>query len=323
MKADKIVGFAWTTTLTTANLDALRGMRERIYELEPGCANNHIDDIYLHIDNQSPTHVLNNVELRDILRSVKSAGMPSLTFSIGEGPTKIFSSWTFSEVCHGYNLLSSADPEIQQLPLFSDICSDPLDTPVKKAALENLFVEISTRLDALSPLLGNDSAKSVVLASYLVAATALFKDDFCLWSQRHLSGLLGHGSIDFSVHARKDEEAALGVTLVRRENFPQGIAENILQLEALLTERKRKRGSNDESGRGTEPLRPSRAFGVVTDTSCWYFVECTMRSDSKVSIRMADLNELINYKGDWKAPAQRVFAKLVWLWGKSRDALLA
>ena len=79
-------------------------------------------------------------------------------------------------------------------------------------------------MDVLPLCGGNDATKSMVVASFLVAATGLFKDDLYLMSQRHLSGRRGNGPVDFSVHPWKTYDYTLGVTEVKREDFRQGVA---------------------------------------------------------------------------------------------------
>ncbi|KAF9948535.1 hypothetical protein BGZ70_002179 [Mortierella alpina] len=50
--------------------------------------------------------------------------------------------------------------------------------------------------------------------------------------------------VDFSVHARKNDNLTLGVTEVKKEDFKQGVAQNIVLLESALTTAKKRKRSN-------------------------------------------------------------------------------
>jgi hypothetical protein len=159
----------------------------------------------------------------------------------------------------------------------------------------------------------------MVVASFLLAATKLFKEDLYLASQRDVSGRRGNGALDFSVHPRKTHSYTLGVTEVKKENFPQGVAQNIVQLEAALTTKKRKRGTYEIDGE-EESLR---SYGIVTDASQWLLLECTLHEDETVTCRMQELERTINYSGKWQEDARFVFERLVWLWSRMRDEIPA
>jgi len=157
---------------------------------------------------------------------------------------------------------------------------------------------------------GNEATKSMVVASFLVAATGLFKDDLYLMSQQHLSGRRGNGPVDFSVHPWKTHDYTLGVTEVKKEDFRQGIAQNIVQLESALMAKKRKRVMRVVDGE-EEPPSKQRAYGIVTDSDKWVFVECTMHGDETVSFKMSWLRESLNFGGSWKDDAKATPIKRV------------
>lgn len=86
----------------------------------------------------------------------------------------------------------------------------------------------------------NEATRSIVASSFLVAATRLFHEDLYLEAQRELSGRRGRGPVDYSVRSVKDPTFTLGVTEVKKDDFNQGLAQNIVQLESALTAKKRK-----------------------------------------------------------------------------------
>ena len=264
-----------------------------------------------------PEPIRDNEDLRKILKVAKTTSKARLTISL-ETPSKNFSAWTFKDVCDEYNLSGLSDPGVEVLPPFTDIQCSPLNSAVQ----DRLISEVESRVDVL-PLFGaNEATKSMVVASFLVAATTLFKEDLYLTSQRNLSGRRGNGPVDFSVYSRKTHAYTLGVTEVKKDDFRQGVAQNIVQLESALTEKKRKRETYDIDGE-EEPPRKQRAYGIVTDSAEWAFLECTLHEDETVSYRMSKLKEKLNYEDEWKEEAKKVLGKIAWLWSRMVDEIPA
>ena len=128
----------------------------------------------------------------------------------------------------------------------------------------------------------------MVVASFLVATTKLFEEDLYPASQRNLSRRRGNGPLDISVHSRKTHSYTLGVIQVKKDDFRQGVAQNIVQLESALTARKRIRETHETDGE-EEPPTKTRSYGVVTDANQWRLLERTLHEDDTVSYRMAGL----------------------------------
>lgn len=102
------------------------------------------------------------------------------------------------------------------------------------------------------------------------------------------------------------------MTEVKKDDFKQGVAQNIPQLESALKAKKRKRGPSDVDGED-EPLMEMRSYGIVTDASQWLLIECIMHEDDTVSYRMTELERTPNYRGSWQDDAKFNFEWLVWL----------
>lgn len=175
--------------------------------------------------------------------------------------------------------------------------------------------EIESRTRVLNLVGANEATKSMVVASFLVAATRLFDDDLYLSSERYLSGRRGYGYVDYSVHSRKTHDHTLGVMEVKRVDFKQGVAQNMVQLESALTEKKRRCKKNEVDGEEESPGE-RKVYGVVTDSVMWAFIECTLHENETVSFKMSKLKERLDYAGSWQEEAKSVFAKIVWLWSK-------
>ncbi|KAF9148642.1 hypothetical protein BG015_009613 [Linnemannia schmuckeri] len=72
-----------------------------------------------------------------------------LTISL-ETPSKSFAAWTFEDVCVGYSLSVTSEPEVQALKPFTDIQAMPLDTDFQKARQDRLIQEVESRVDVLT-----------------------------------------------------------------------------------------------------------------------------------------------------------------------------
>jgi len=256
VKPEKKVICNWSATIDTVTASDL------IQTLTPYYPQYDRDDymeLHFYKTYTSPSEPIRNDEdLRRILRVGKTQSMNKLIISLAT-PTKTFSAWTFKDVISEYNLSESTDVGIEILPPFTDVQAAPLVSDLEKKALEHLIHEVEFRVMALKLVGANEATRSMVVASFLVAATTLFKEDLYLASQRNLSGRRGNGPLDFSVHPQKTHSYTLGVTEVKKDDFRQGMAQNIIQLESALTSKKRKRETHEIDGE-EEPL-VMRSYG--------------------------------------------------------------
>ncbi|KAG0034379.1 hypothetical protein BGZ82_005760 [Podila clonocystis] len=320
VKPDRKVVCKWSAVVDTVTIGDLKEVLVRYYPQYDH--DDYLELLYYRTYTGESESIRYDEDLRRILRVAKTQSMTKLILSLNT-PTKGFASWKFKDVCDEYGLApGSTDPSLEDLPPFTGIEAVPLISDDKKKMLNQLIDEVGLRVDVLKLLGANESTKSMVIASFLLAATKLFKDDLYLAAQRDLSGRRGNGPLDFSVHSRKSYDYTLGVTEVKKEDFKQGVAQNIVQLESALTSRKRKRSSNDVDG-GDEPPMEIKSYGIVTDASQWMLLECTLHVDETVSYKMTELERTVNYSGKWQDDVKFVFERLVWLWSRMRDEIPA
>ncbi|KAG9071583.1 hypothetical protein KI688_005796 [Linnemannia hyalina] len=316
VKPERMVTCNWSAAIDTVTVSDLMKV---LVEFYPQYDHDNYVELHFYITGSSPPEPIRDDEdLRRVLRVAKTQSMKQLTISLTT-PTKGFSAWTFKDVVSEYNLSESTGVGIEVLPPFTDIQAASLNSEPEKKVLENLLSEVGLRVDVLKLLGANEATRSMVVASFLLAATKLFEEDLYLASQRDLSGRRGNGALDFSVHPRTTHSCTLGVTEVKKENLPQGVAQNIVQLEAALTTKKRKRGTYEIDGE-EESLK---SYGIVTDASQWLLLECTLHEDETVTYRMKELERTVNYSGEWQEDAKFVFKRLVWLWSRMRDEIPA
>ncbi|KAG0350060.1 hypothetical protein BGZ54_004061, partial [Gamsiella multidivaricata] len=246
--------------------------------------------------------------MRRILWFAKTKFRNKLTLSL-ETPSKSFAERTFKDICAEYNLSEASDPGIGVILPFTDLEAAPLDSDFQRTIRGHLINEVESRVQVLKLFGANEASKSMIVASFIVAATRLFDQELYLASQRNLSGRRGNGPVDSSVHSRKTHAYTLGVTEVKKDGFRRGVAQNIVQLESALTEKKRKRGQYEVEGE-EEPPRKIRSYGIVTDVSEWAVIECTIHEAEAVSYRMTKLPETLVFAGNWKQDASTIFQKL-------------
>ncbi|KAG0277111.1 hypothetical protein BGZ97_009958, partial [Linnemannia gamsii] len=95
-----------------------------------------------------------------------------------------------------------------------------------------------------------------------------------------LRGRHGHGKVDYAIEAlaKDGSRHVLGVIEVKHKDYGKGLAQNLVQLESSLAVRKRERSCDDngDEEREEDSSAPMRAYGIVTDASFWFFVECTI-----------------------------------------------
>ncbi|KAF9368981.1 hypothetical protein CPB97_004029, partial [Podila verticillata] len=129
-----------------------------------------------------PERIRSDEDLRKILRIAKTTSKTKLTVSL-ETPTTNFSAWTFKDVCEEYGLVpGTTDPGLEELPPFAGIQTALLESDLEKM-LNKLLNEVGLRVDALKLLGANESTRSMVVASFLLAVTKLY---LYLESQRDL-----------------------------------------------------------------------------------------------------------------------------------------
>jgi len=70
---------------------------------------------------------------------------------------------------------------------------------------------------------------------------------------------------------------------IQDEDFYKGIAQNAVQLESALSNRKRKASEMEEGDVFT-----GKTFGIITDAEKWYFMECSLDNEGKPSFKLSE-----------------------------------
>ena len=98
------------------------------------------------------------------------------------------------------------------------------------------------------------------------------------------------------------------MTEVKDEDFFKGIAQNAVQLESALTNRKRKASEMDEEG-----VFVGKVFGIVTDAKEWYFLECSLDDQERPRFKLSKPLVVVYENEDMEAMVERVLGHIAWL----------
>ena len=117
-----------------------------------------------------------------------------------ETPSKAFSDWTFPKVCQLYGLDGESEkPTMAAFPLFP--CGN---VKPSQESMEGLIAELKSRIENTPiNLLSIKATKSLYVYSYLLAGANNFKGKFEIRPQKVISGLNGHGPLDFAINLRR------------------------------------------------------------------------------------------------------------------------
>ncbi|KAG0364664.1 hypothetical protein BGX24_004512 [Mortierella sp. AD032] len=323
--------FSWTTDTETTSIKELeRAIYDEYPDREDGdavLAIIHARGTPQH-EGGGTEHPSNDTRFRNIIRQYSKTNTRTLTVAL-ETPTKKYSDFTLKEVNSLYEISSMETPTMSDLPPFTGISTEPLDSDLHKESLRRLLDELDSRIRAI-PSLTNETTCSAYVCSFLTQAVLIFDGELTLAPERPLRGRHGHGKVDYAIEANANDGSkhVLGVTEVKHEEYGKGLAQNLVQLESSLTVRKRKRGSDDNGDEERDEDRsvPLKAYGIVTDATYWFFVECTVDqsqdSGDRPKFRISKLKDIINYDKDtWRVEAESVLGQIVWLMRKMHSEI--
>ncbi|CAB4416226.1 unnamed protein product [Rhizophagus irregularis] len=213
-----------------------------------------------------------------MLRTLVSKNNLKFTVFI-ETPSKPFNSWTFPKVCELYELSDDPNPSIDVYPVFH--CgSANLSSEKSEAVIKHLMAELKLRQDVTPLDKVYETTKTIYSYCYLASGVSFYKDNFKLIPEKLIEGRNGQGNLDDAVECRSTGRV-LGVIEVKKEDFMKGFAQASVQMESTLS-RKRKA---DEIDNGQDV---DRVFGIVTDASEWYFMECSLDNEGKPSFKLSE-----------------------------------
>src|SRR3954447_4342965 len=297
--------FKWTVNIEEATLEGLKEYIREEYN-PPALENDggvlkFVTNDGKNTERYSPR---NDQDFCKVLRLFVSKSISKFTVTI-ETPSKAFSDWSFPKVCQLYELGESDDPSLSVFPPFTCKYKD-LEDEHSQVLLKNLITELEARLKSI-PISGNEASKSQYVCSYLVAGVNLHEGKFELRPEKNITGPNGHGPVDFEIDLLKTAKT-VGVTEVKDEDFFKGIAQNAVQLESALSNRKRKASEMEEEGTFV-----GKTYGIVTDAKEWYFLECSLDDQDRLRFKLSKPVVVVYGNEDMERNVERVLGHIAWL----------
>ncbi|PKC10512.1 hypothetical protein RhiirA5_498386 [Rhizophagus irregularis] len=291
----------WTANIEHATLEGLKEYIRKMYQ-PPALEN---DGAELNLMNDGEKYFPHNdQDLREMLCIFISKNNLKFTVFI-ETPSKAFSDWTFPKVCQLYELCESEDPSLSVFPPFTCEYKE-LEDGSSQEILRNLITELKARLKSI-PISGNEASKSQYVCSYLVAGANLYEGKFELRPEKNITGPNGHGPVDFAIDLLQTAKT-VGVTEVKDEDIFKGIAQNAVQLESALSNRKRKASEMEE-----ESVFTGKAFGIITDAKEWYFMECSLDNQDRLRFKLSKPVTVVYDSKNMGDNVERVLGHIAWL----------
>ena len=98
------------------------------------------------------------------------------------------------------------------------------------------------------------------------------------------------------------------MTEVKDEDFYKGIAQNAVQLESALTNRKRKPSEMEE-----ESVFTGKTFGIITDAKEWYFMECSLDDQDRLRFKLSEPVVVVYKDENMENIVRKVLGHIAWL----------
>ncbi|KAF8928766.1 hypothetical protein BGZ47_001448 [Haplosporangium gracile] len=247
----------------------------QVYLYQPGCA--------------MPVLLSHDDVLRSCLKTAKDNGHKNFTVSL-DSPAKKFSSYTWKDAQSQYGVR-----EFELMPAFKiqpRSLQENEETVLKHIVEDCVF---KNKAYLLGPY-ASEATRSSVVDTFMVGAMQSYGSEMFLAQQRPMSGMRGHGAVDFAVVDRVHQTQVLGVTEVKKENFAQGLAQNMAELDVAVQQKKRKRVDEVDEDSGERIPASFKSYGIVTDSFSWKLVECSLDEGDVLSFRVKDIPGFLDLK---------------------------
>ncbi|CAG8802725.1 18672_t:CDS:2, partial [Dentiscutata erythropus] len=210
---------------------------------------------------------------------------------------KPYSEWTFNDVSNIFKLPA----HYKDLPKFT--CGiDKFEDKKSQELILHLIKELNIRQ---STVRGDSEAyNSHFVIPFLAVASSICGNKAQIYPEEYIQGRYGRGPVDFCMIL---ENIIISVVEVKRDDFIQGAAQIIVQLHSSFeNSRKRKREVEND-------LVIDKVYGIVTDSKCWYFFECSMNGDKPEYKIHSEHGTTINWGGNIEEGVTEVLGQVVWL----------
>ncbi|KAF9155884.1 hypothetical protein BGX21_005445 [Mortierella sp. AD011] len=303
----------YATDIKLATIQQLRTLLHHYFEQFDG--DDFVEIFAYQPGSSKPAWLSDDVALRSCLQQAKENDWKNLTISL-DSPAKSFSTYTWNEMMEQYGV--GGGPEF--LPLF-DIEPRSMNDG-ENIMLEEIVKECSRRNEAY--IFGPSSSeftRNTIVDGFMVEAMQFYKADMFLAQQQQMSGRRGHGPVDFAMMDRIHQTQVLGVTEVKKDDHVQGLAQNMVQLDVAVQQKRRKRVDETDDDKEGPPARRLKSYGIVTDAFKWTFVECTLEDDDTLTYKAKEvLRDLrLQQENTLREDAKTLFEYVLSLYDRMKD----
>ena len=169
--------------------------------------------------------------------------------------------------------------------------------------VKHLMAKLKLRQDVTPLDKAYEATKTIYSYCYLAVGVSFYKENFKLIPEKLVEGRNGQGNLDYAVECRSTGRI-LGVIEVKKEDFMKGFAQASVQMESTLT-RKRKADEIEQD--------LDKVFGIVTDASEWYFMECSLDSEGKPTFKLSEPVTVVYKDENLQVKVEKVLGHIVWL----------
>ncbi|KAG0028112.1 hypothetical protein BGZ82_008616 [Podila clonocystis] len=254
----------WITTPKTATLDHLR---EVIYDKHPTLRDRSQTIVYEHYG--AAGYLLTDSALQTHVRMSVRDGVKHLVLRL-EDPPKLFSEITCDDPFRLFGVRTDLPQPFDEARTIS------FTQDKHTQALDNLYVTLEAAIASMPPgdkgLFGPRSR--CYTNAFLMHAVALFPE-LKLIPGKEIAGRRAYGALDYAVELKADSSRMLAVTTFDPSDDGTGVARNVVQIDTIMSNRKRKRSDDDDdSNDGSHDSTPIVSFGIATDSREWYLQQC-------------------------------------------------
>lgn len=144
-------------------------------------------------------------------------------------------------------------------------------------ALDNLYITLETAIASMPPGDTDVHGARYYTNAFLMHAVALFPE-LKMSQKSEQQGRRSYGSLDYAVESKADPLRMHAVITYPQLDYGTGIAQNIVPLDTISSNRKRKFDNSDD----TDDTAPVVSFGIATDSREWYFQQCTFDKPQRI-----------------------------------------
>ncbi|KAG0279123.1 hypothetical protein BGZ97_009618, partial [Linnemannia gamsii] len=147
VRPNRTESFPWTTDTKTTTISKLE---KAIYAMYPDKEDGEVVLGVIHPrgTSEDTEYPRDDAQFREIIQSYRRTNTKTLTVAL-ETPTKKYSDFTLKEVNSLYRISNMETPTMSDLPPFTGISKEPLNSKRHKESLRRLLEELDSRIQAI------------------------------------------------------------------------------------------------------------------------------------------------------------------------------